>query len=128
MACLALRSCHDWARTQPTMPGGARSATLGAEVPRTWEGAIDAIVVYESVYGNTREVVEAIAEGVAATAVRPIHEAQGRQGTVDVLIVGGPTHVHGMATKRSRHAGADKAARRDVITSILWFIVWLICQ
>jgi len=70
---------------------------------------MDAIVVYESVYGNTREVAEAIAEGVGATTVLPVHEAQGRQGTVDLLIVGGPTHVHGMATKRSRHAGAETA-------------------
>ena len=70
---------------------------------------MDAIVVYESVYGNTREVAEAIADGVGAIAVLPVHEAEGRQGTVDLLIVGGPTHVHGLATKRSRHAGAATA-------------------
>ena len=70
---------------------------------------MDAIVVYESVYGNTREVAEAVAEGVGADAVLPVHEAQGRQGTVDLLIVGGPTHVHGLATKRSRHVGAETA-------------------
>jgi len=70
---------------------------------------MDAIVVYESVYGNTREVAEAIAEGVGGTAVLPVHEAQGRRGTVDLLIVGGPTHVYAMATKRSRHAGAETA-------------------
>ena len=70
---------------------------------------MDTIVVYESVYGNTREVAEAIADGVGATAVLPVHEAEGRQGTVDLLIVGGPTHVHGLATKRSRHVGAATA-------------------
>ena len=70
---------------------------------------MDAIVVYESVYGNTREVAEAIAEGVGAIAVLPVHEAPGRPGTVDLLIVGGPTHVHGLATKRSRHVAAATA-------------------
>jgi hypothetical protein len=44
--------------------------------------------------------------------VLPVREAQGRRGTVDLLIVGGPTHVYAMATKRSRHAGAE-TARED---------------
>lgn len=70
---------------------------------------MDAIVVYESVYGNTREVAEAIADGVGAIAVLPVHEAEARQGTVDLLIVGGPTHAHRLATKRSRHVGAATA-------------------
>jgi len=70
---------------------------------------MDAIVVCESVYGNTREVAEAIADGVGAIAVQPVQEAGGRQGTVDLLIVGGPTHVHGLATKRSRRVGAATA-------------------
>ena len=70
---------------------------------------MDAIVVYESVYGNTREVAEAIADGVGAVAVVPVHEAQQRRDTVDLLIVGGPTHMHGLATKRSRHVAVDTA-------------------
>ena len=70
---------------------------------------MDAIVVYESVYGNTRKVAEAIADGVGAIAVLPVHEAERRHGTVDLLIVGGPTHVHSLATKRSRHVGAATA-------------------
>ena len=60
---------------------------------------MDAIVVYESVYGNTREVADSIGEGVRADAVLPVHEAQGRQGTADLLIVGGPTHLHGLANR-----------------------------
>ncbi|MGZ4179084.1 MAG: flavodoxin family protein [Solirubrobacteraceae bacterium] len=70
---------------------------------------MDAIVVYESVYGNTREIAEAIADGVGAVAVLPVHEAQRRHGTADLLIVGGPTHMHGLATKRSRHVAATTA-------------------
>ena len=70
---------------------------------------MDAIVVYESVYGNTREIAEAIADGVGAVAVLPVHEAHGRPGTPDLLIVGGPTHMHGLATKRSRHLAVTTA-------------------
>jgi len=70
---------------------------------------MDAIVVYESVYGNTREIAEAIADGVGAVAVLPVHEAHGRQGTPDLLIIGGPTHMHGLATKRSRRVAAATA-------------------
>ncbi len=70
---------------------------------------MDAIVVYESVYGNTRAIAEAIAVGLGATAVVPVHQAAVREGTVDLLVVGGPTHVHGLATKRSRHVAAETA-------------------
>jgi hypothetical protein len=84
---------------------------------------MDAIVVYESVYGNTREVAEAIADGVGAVAVLPVHEAHGRQGTVDLLIIGGPTHMHGLATKRSRRVAAataqgDGPSHREAAASI----------
>jgi hypothetical protein len=68
---------------------------------------MDAIVVYESVYGHTRAIAEAIAEGLGATAVLPVHQAVGHSGTVDLLVVGGPTHVHGLATSRSRHVAAE---------------------
>jgi len=70
---------------------------------------MDALVVYESIYGNTRAVAEAIADGVGAFAVLPVHAAQGSQGTPDLLIIGGPTHVHGLATRRSRHVAAATA-------------------
>jgi len=70
---------------------------------------MDALVVYESIFGNTREVAEAIVDGVGATAVLPVHEAHGRQGTPDLLIIGGPTHLHGLATRRSRLVAAATA-------------------
>jgi len=70
---------------------------------------MDAVVVYESVYGNTRALAEAIAEGLAATAVLPVHDAQGHRGAIDLLVVGGPTHVHGLTTDRSRRVAAETA-------------------
>ena len=63
-----------------------------------------ALVVYESMYGNTRAIAEAVAEGLAAAgevAVRPVHEA-GDPRDCDLLVVGGPTHMHGLSTSHSR--------------------------
>jgi hypothetical protein len=65
-------------------------------------------VVYESLYGNTRTIAEAIADGLRDAGDVTI-------GTVDVLrsddvqdaaliVAGGPTHIHGMVSERSRDA------------------------
>ncbi len=57
-----------------------------------------AVVVYESTYGNTRHVAEAIAEGLgnAATVdVVPVSSAGDVDFSgLDLLVVGAPTHVH----------------------------------
>jgi hypothetical protein len=68
---------------------------------------MNALVVYESVYGNTRDVAEAVAEGLGDAEVVPVHEAADRARGVDLLVVGAPTHIHGLPTPRSRQAGAD---------------------
>jgi hypothetical protein len=73
---------------------------------------MDAIVVYESMYGDTRAIAEAIGDGLGALAVLPVHDAQGHQGTADLLVVGGPTHAHGLATKHSRRVAAESASGR----------------
>ena len=68
---------------------------------------MDAIVVYESVFGNTRAIAEAVAEGLGSVLVLPVHEAAKRDPTVDLLVVGGPTHMHGLSTTRSRRLAAE---------------------
>jgi hypothetical protein len=70
---------------------------------------MDAIVVYESMYGNTRAIGEAIAEGMGGVPVLAVHEAAGRELAVDLLVVGGPTHMHGLATTRSRQLAVEAA-------------------
>ena len=74
-----------------------------------------ALVVYESMYGNTAAVAEAIAaalrsEGLDAT-VGPV-TAIGPEDTaaVDLVVVGGPTHVHGMSRASTRKVAADDDA------------------
>lgn len=76
------------------------------------------VVVYESVYGNTREIAEAIAEGVhradpaAAVECLPVAEADtAATRAADLLVVGGPTHMRGMSSGLSRRMAAMTAAK-----------------
>jgi hypothetical protein len=79
-----------------------------------------AVVVYESMYGNTHLVADAIGEGLrdadsmVEVTVVPVERATEavRMGA-DLLVVGGPTHVHTMSSDRSRHAALDAAAKPD---------------
>jgi len=73
---------------------------------------MDAIVVYESVYGNTRAIAEAIAEGIGSVPVFPVQEAPRGRETVDLLVVGSPTHMYGLPTTLSRRLAAE-AAQED---------------
>ena len=76
-----------------------------------------AVVVYESMYGNTHLVADAIAVGMAPVGeveVVPVDRATGEViDGCDLLVVGGPTHVHGMSTALSRKGAADDAAKPD---------------
>jgi hypothetical protein len=79
-----------------------------------------ALIVYESMYGNTHEVAEAIGRGLATThevEVVPVDGATAeRLAGVDLLVVGGPTHVHGMTTRMSRKAAVGAAAEDEALT------------
>jgi Flavodoxin domain len=81
------------------------------------ELGMSALVVYESVYGNTRAIAEAIAEGLGTTDVVAVHEAPARSDGIDLIVVGGPTHMHGLATVRSRQMGAD-AVKEDGASNV----------
>jgi hypothetical protein len=74
-----------------------------------------ALVVYESMYGNTRLVAEAIGEGlrpVHDVAVVPVSAAVPEAiADAQILVVGGPTHAHGMSHRRTRQAAAEVAAK-----------------
>jgi hypothetical protein len=70
---------------------------------------MDAAVVYESMFGNTRIIAEAIADGLRASdpgaqvAVMAVAEAAaGKLPAADLLIVGAPTHFSWMPTSRTR--------------------------
>jgi len=68
---------------------------------------MQALVVYESMYGNTHTVAERIGEGLSSggweVEVVPVEQAAtARLAKADLVVVGGPTHIHGMSTKLSR--------------------------
>ena len=54
-----------------------------------------AMVVYDSLYGNTAQIAYAI--GVALSVeVHPISEVRTIPATLDLLVIGGPTQGHGI--------------------------------
>jgi hypothetical protein len=73
-----------------------------------------ALVVYESMFGNTRRIAEAIAAGLATCAHVDLEEVSSAPtelaGDLDLLVVGGPTHAHGMTRPGTRQAAADQAS------------------
>lgn len=74
-----------------------------------------AVVVYESMYGNTHAVAEAIAAGLEAgfeTVVVPVEDASPAVVVdADVVVVGGPTHAHGMSRPSTRKAAVEAAEK-----------------
>lgn len=75
-----------------------------------------ALVVYESMYGNTRHVAQAIAEGlkVAMDAqVLLVGEATATDvDDVQLLVVGAPTHAWSLSRRRTREAAAKDMDRK----------------
>lgn len=72
-----------------------------------------ALVVYESMYGNTHVIAESIARGLRAAgeaeAVPVVRATPEAVAAADLLVVGGPTHIHGMASERTREAAREAA-------------------
>lgn len=75
-----------------------------------------ALVVYESMYGNTHTVAEAVADGlrdadgVDEVEVVPVaHAGPGTADGFDLVVVGGPTHVHGMSRPSTRQSAVTDA-------------------
>jgi hypothetical protein len=77
-----------------------------------------ALVVYESIFGNTRSIAQAVAEGLAVHGEVELCDVGTTpaviSGEVDLLVVGGPTHAHGMTTADTRADGARRAGDRLV--------------
>jgi hypothetical protein len=75
--------------------------------------SMKALVVYESMFGNTRRVAEAIGAGLAPLGeVSVVQVADACHALVtppDLVVVGGPTHGHGMSRPKSRAGALDVA-------------------
>jgi hypothetical protein len=70
-------------------------------------------VVYESMFGNTRRIAQAITAGMGDrvdVVVSPVADAAVLPLS-DVLVIGAPTHAHSLSRPESRAEGARWAAR-----------------
>ena len=85
------------------------------------------LIIYESMYGNTRKIAESIAKGIgsadvgsaetsgASTAVVEVvpasHASEFDLAPYDLVVVGGPTHIHGLSRQRTRQGAIDAAGQ-----------------
>jgi hypothetical protein len=87
-----------------------------------------ALVIFESILGNTEVIARAIAEGLGSAGEVEVVEVGAAPTAiptgVDLLVIGGPTHAHGMTNPDSRRSAAGKA-ERPVISTRIGIREWL---
>jgi hypothetical protein len=71
-----------------------------------------ALVVVESMFGNTRAVADAVAAGLAETVPTAVVDVAAAPDRVaaQLLVVGGPTHAFGMSRPGTRDAAVAQGA------------------
>lgn len=76
---------------------------------------MDAVVVYESMFGNSERVARAVAEGLGervAVTVVDVDDAAAAPAEldgVDLVVAGGPTHAFGMTRPATRADAVQRA-------------------
>jgi hypothetical protein len=74
-----------------------------------------AIIVFDSMFGNTRQIAYAIADGMRTYAdveIFTVDDAPRRlDERVGLVVIGGPTHAHGLSTQTSRRVNTHQAAQ-----------------
>ena len=79
-----------------------------------------ALIVFESMFGNTVAIAHAIGEGISpemSVEVVEVSDAPAVIGDdIDLLAVGGPTHAFGMSRPSSRKSAANQSSRGLVST------------
>lgn len=75
---------------------------------------MNALVVYESMFGNTARVAQAIADGLRETMTVDVCEVQDAPTDppegLDVIVAGGPTHAFSMSRTGTRTEAIAKGA------------------
>jgi hypothetical protein len=94
--------------------GFAHDAQVAPQQARVQESAMLAIVVFESLYGNTEAVARRVAAGLRGHGFdvelrRNTDLAPDAAAAADLLVVGGPTHVHSLSWTVTRQAAARDA-------------------
>src|SRR4029450_5873036 len=72
-----------------------------------------AVVVYESMFGNTEQIARAVAAGIGETV--DVHLTEGAEATdpdpdVALIVAGGPTHAFSMSRENTRTDAISKGA------------------
>ncbi len=72
------------------------------------------LVVYESMFGNTHDVAEAVAVGLGSTVDVTLVDVGDAPleipDDVDLVVVGGPTHAFGMSRPSTRQSAVEQGA------------------
>jgi hypothetical protein len=72
-----------------------------------------AFLVFESMFGNTRQIADAVTEGLSEHL--PVEQVEvgaapaAISGDVELLVVGGPTHAFGLSRPGTRRSAAEQA-------------------
>jgi hypothetical protein len=79
------------------------------------ESRARALIVYESMFGNTEAVARAIAEGLSDTVVAELVDVTSAPTDVDadLLVVGAPTHAFSLSRPQTRSDAGSKGARQQ---------------
>ena len=75
------------------------------------EANVNGVVIYESMFGNTRDIALAIAEGLAThldVRAFEVGEAPHVFDHPDVIVIGGPTHAFSMSRGSTRESAKDE--------------------
>lgn len=87
-----------------------------------------ALVVFESMFGNTEAIARAVADGLGGGADVDVVEVGGAPTViaddVSLLVVGGPTHAFGMSRPGTRRSAAQQADQ-GVISRGIGLREWL---
>src|SRR4030095_14178458 len=79
-----------------------------------------ALVMYESMFGNTETVARAVADGMAGLFEGTVADGpkMPRALGMDVIVVGGPTHAFGMSRPSTRKDAVRQGAERAGVVDV----------
>jgi len=72
------------------------------------------LVVYESSFGNTQRIARTVADALSVegeVTLLSVDEPLPSLAEFDLLVIGAPTHVHGLSSRRSRKGALDQQGR-----------------
>jgi flavorubredoxin len=86
-----------------------------------------ALVVYESMFGNTQAIASAVAEGLSGRMEVDLVEVGSAPTSIDadLMVAGGPTHAFSMSRSNTRQSAAEQAGGRELVSRGRGLREWL---